>query len=511
MRGLVIGDKPTKTNPKMARIESDTFSVLHSHNSLFAAQNTAGTMTKRCRSLISTSECHASTPHDTTSYATKIQLNYQKQTAQAIMDDETRTLRNSRRRSVISKPQRRASLVLGLLLLVLVRPFTATALITVNTAARGGALSAPANGNHTNPSVTWSSGSRAVSPKKGKKKKKRRNKQALDAHLETRDAANNKSCPGKRRNASKPAATRTAAPAAGASKAPSFSTKTTTTTNTPLSREAATSLRRIQGEWKDAVQAGIAYDWKNSKAVRRKSAHVEPQHAQHVWLGPLTSNIWIWHFTVTGVPGSVFGDGIYHGRVVLPSNYPAQPPRIQVWTQSGRFVPRADICLSASSYHPESWTASWSIRTLVEALRLHMLTAAQEIGGISESYEQRLTKAAASRSWRCRISPTIVVDHAHMVEQGLFPPVEKKVEAKGEDTVATDDESAAERRETSEWTPRGRSAQNGLATTIPVRSKAEHTLPAKPSLLTTLKSILASPIRLTLLGVAILFLMLNKP
>jgi ubiquitin-protein ligase len=301
-------------------------------------------------------------------------------------------------------------------------------------------------------------------------------------------------------------------------------------------------LRRIQGEWKDAVQAGIAFDWKKGKPVsrRRKSKtsstaeehDAQQQQEQHVWVGPLSKNIWIWHFSVTGVPGSVFGDGIYHGRIVLPSNYPAQPPRIQVWTPSGRFVPRADICLSASSYHPESWSASWTIRTLVEALRLHMITPAQEIGGINQSYEERLAKVAASRSWRCRISPSIIVDHAHMVAQGLFPaPIVAAAKAKANDdpseseqqqqecTIApTDGETAAnaglapqkvqskQKRRRRQQQVSGSGSTATATATIPIPSQVEKTLPAVASFLTSL----LNPVRLSLLGFAILYFILNR-
>jgi ubiquitin-protein ligase len=325
-----------------------------------------------------------------------------------------------------------------------------------------------------------------------------------------------------------PAATVQPSKSATSTRSKNASTASTATV-TPLSREAASSLRRIQGEWKDAVQAGIAFDWKKGKPVRRRRRHAtgtveqNPQdQQQHVWLGPLSKNIWIWHFSVTGVPGSVFGDGIYHGRIVLPSSYPAQPPRIQVWTASGRFIPRADICLSASSYHPESWTASWTIRTLVEALRLHMLTPAQEIGGMNQNYDQRLAKVVASRSWRCRVSPSVVVDHAQMVAQGLFPAVVNEPSEQLElssslssSTKPTEATVEIARKVTMtepnpEWIPPQR-RQSSSPTTIPVRSEAEKTLPVVPSLLMSLHRTLVSPVRLTLLGFAILFFVLNRP
>lgn len=119
---------------------------------------------------------------------------------------------------------------------------------------------------------------------------------------------------------------------------------------------------------------------------------------------------------MAGAPGSSFSRGLYHGRVILPRNYPGSPPRIQILTPSGRFIVGEDICLSASNYHPESWTPRWTVLGLVQALRLHMLTTANEIGGLNASEETRRRLARESREWR---HPGLA-DHARMISDGLF-------------------------------------------------------------------------------------------
>lgn len=226
---------------------------------------------------------------------------------------------------------------------------------------------------------------------------------------------------------------------------------------------------RIQREWRDAVEAGIAFDWnlgqpvalvrhekkkqkkkqlqrkRKAKLVKQKQNDVSDAtttddtdtdnetdiiansttftvEPQHVWLGPVSLREWrVWHFSFQGLPGSVYEEGVYHGRLVLPRDYPAHPPRVQVLTPSGRFVPGADLCLSASSYHPETWQpAQVQLRTLVEGVRLHMLANAQEIGGIATAtYDERLALARASREfhavWR---RGALRVDHAEMLRKG---------------------------------------------------------------------------------------------
>jgi len=243
------------------------------------------------------------------------------------------------------------------------------------------------------------------------------------------------------------------------------------------SGQSRACLRRIQSEWKDAVRLGIAYDWMAAETLTRfgrsangrrmnnssttttttttRSLHsrkrkrgatnndeeiekkdsssttntvhdnsekiVDDNDHEHdkynyVRIGPFGKNLLRWHFSVLGPTNSVYEGGVYHGRVLLPKNYPGSPPRVQMLTPSGRFISGGDICLSASSYHPETWTPRWTILSLVDGLRLHMLTLSNEIGGLNASSETRKNYARKSRSWRLG-----VVDHGRMVKAGLFP------------------------------------------------------------------------------------------
>lgn len=49
---------------------------------------------------------------------------------------------------------------------------------------------------------------------------------------------------------------------------------------------------------------------------------------------PLEDNLFEWHFTVRGPIDSDFQEGIYHGRILLPSEYPMKPPNIIFTTVS---------------------------------------------------------------------------------------------------------------------------------------------------------------------------------
>lgn len=47
---------------------------------------------------------------------------------------------------------------------------------------------------------------------------------------------------------------------------------------------------------------------------------------------PLEDNLFEWHFTVRGPPNTEFEGGFYHGRILLPTQYPMQPPNIILLT-----------------------------------------------------------------------------------------------------------------------------------------------------------------------------------
>jgi ubiquitin-protein ligase len=191
-------------------------------------------------------------------------------------------------------------------------------------------------------------------------------------------------------------------------------------TKTVVSSSASASLRRIKKEYKDAVQMGICYDWVKGRLITSASTKREGSECQLICLGPLATNLRHWHFSFRGVKNSLYESGIYHGRILLPKDYPATPPRVQLWTPSGRFQPLTDICLSASAYHPESWTPRWTVLSLVHALRLHMLTNPQEIGGIMTNAEDTLEYARRSLTWKVSWvtgNHRVTVDHSKLLEQ----------------------------------------------------------------------------------------------
>mmetsp|Transcript_18869 Transcript_18869/g.52637 ORF Transcript_18869/g.52637 Transcript_18869/m.52637 type:complete len:342 (-) Transcript_18869:319-1344(-) len=114
----------------------------------------------------------------------------------------------------------------------------------------------------------------------------------------------------------------------------------------------------------------------------------------------LEDNIFEWHFVVRGPSGTPFEGGIYHGRILLPPEYPMKPPSFMMLTPNGRFQTSTKICLSISSHHPEHWQPSWSVRTALTALTAFMPTPGNgAIGSLDLPAADRVQLAAESRSF----------------------------------------------------------------------------------------------------------------
>ena len=156
-------------------------------------------------------------------------------------------------------------------------------------------------------------------------------------------------------------------------------------------------------------------EFQQSYPTTRQSVSADSA-AVDVVAAPLDDNLFEWHFTLRGPPGSPYAGGLYHGRVLLPSNYPFRPPDIVLLTPSGRFETGKKICLSISSFHPNNWQPSWSIRTALTALSAFFTTpAAGAIGSLDYPDREKQQLAAKSREFvcpHCKLSNATIM-HKH--------------------------------------------------------------------------------------------------
>ncbi|GLI60094.1 hypothetical protein VaNZ11_002123 [Volvox africanus] len=112
----------------------------------------------------------------------------------------------------------------------------------------------------------------------------------------------------------------------------------------------------------------------------------------------LETDIFEWHFVIRGPRDTEFEGGIYHGRILLPAEYPFKPPSFILLTPNGRFETNMKICLTISNHHPEAWQPSWGVRTALLALIAFMPTPGNgALGALEFPKEDRRAMAARSR------------------------------------------------------------------------------------------------------------------
>lgn len=83
------------------------------------------------------------------------------------------------------------------------------------------------------------------------------------------------------------------------------------------------------------------------------------------------------------------------------------------------------VVYTATSHHQETWDPNWNLRTLVMALRGHILTQPREIGGILTTVEHQQNLAALSREWSC---PICGIQHAGLLPGAKLTNLELRAE-----------------------------------------------------------------------------------
>ena len=111
---------------------------------------------------------------------------------------------------------------------------------------------------------------------------------------------------------------------------------------------------------------------------------------------PSVSSLKKWHYVIIGDKDTAFSGGVYHGTIQFPDDYPFSPPTsIRMLTPNGRFTPNGKICMSITSFHPESWSPSWSISTILLGFQSYFYGQEGGIGVLYGTAEGEIRRLAA--------------------------------------------------------------------------------------------------------------------
>lgn len=81
----------------------------------------------------------------------------------------------------------------------------------------------------------------------------------------------------------------------------------------------------------DSFLSCFLFSFTAVKRLMREAQELSSATSQY-FAQPLEDNLFEWHFTVRGPADSEFEGGVYHGRIILPPEYPMKPPNIIVLT-----------------------------------------------------------------------------------------------------------------------------------------------------------------------------------
>merc|ERR1719509_530060 len=112
----------------------------------------------------------------------------------------------------------------------------------------------------------------------------------------------------------------------------------------------------------------------------------------------------------------MYKGGLYHGKLVFPSEFPFKPPSIYMITPNGRFKTDTRLCLSISDYHPDTWNPAWSVATILTGLLSFMLERSPTLGSIETSDWDK--RQFASKSLEFNLNSRVYLE--------LFPGMAKK-------------------------------------------------------------------------------------
>jgi ubiquitin-conjugating enzyme E2 J2 len=118
-----------------------------------------------------------------------------------------------------------------------------------------------------------------------------------------------------------------------------------------------------------------------------KLIHKNPM--DNIKVKPNVDDIYTWYFLFDGPTDTPYEGGLYAGKILFPKEYPSKPPDFVMLTPNGRFKVNEKICLSYSSYHPETWSPIWTVPSMLQGLLSFMIEKEITAGSILTTDEEK--------------------------------------------------------------------------------------------------------------------------
>jgi len=190
--------------------------------------------------------------------------------------------------------------------------------------------------------------------------------------------------------------------------------------------------------------------------LRQDYIRIKKDPVPYIVAEPLPSNLLEWHYVVRGPEDSLYKGGLYHGKLVFPSEFPFKPPSIYMITPNGRFKTDTRLCLSISDYHPDTWNPAWSVATILTGLLSFMLERSPTLGSIETSDWDK--RQFASKSLDFNLNSRVFVELFPDMVRECREELRRRKEAAEAGTTSAHDPLAEERAALD----RSQAANNGV-------------------------------------------------
>jgi ubiquitin-conjugating enzyme E2 J2 len=132
-----------------------------------------------------------------------------------------------------------------------------------------------------------------------------------------------------------------------------------------------------------AKESGIC-----SRRLRKEYDEIMDNPLPNVKVGLSAKDYLNWYCLIDGLEDPRYAGGEYIFRIEVSPRYPFEPPNFYMLTPSGRFQVNKKLCFSNSSYHPESWSPIWTLKTIIMGfLSFFLEEASTGIGHLDTTVE----------------------------------------------------------------------------------------------------------------------------
>lgn len=102
-----------------------------------------------------------------------------------------------------------------------------------------------------------------------------------------------------------------------------------------------------------------------NKRIKKEYTELIENPLPNIKIAHAPDNILDWYCIIYDLNEDEYINGEYIFNIRMSPNYPFEPPEFFFLTPNGRFDTKKKLCFSNSSYHKESWSPMWTIKTII--------------------------------------------------------------------------------------------------------------------------------------------------